>query len=370
MSGAGLGTASSPIALVRRGFSPTGGAEKFLGRFAAEAQKRGRRVLLVTDEPWPETARQGLEQTVLPGRSVSGFAKSVARWRANWSGLLFSFERLFSADCYRAGDGVYAAWMRRRSEVDPVLHVLLRKMSLKHFQVLELERRCFSAAHTGAVIVNSRLVAGEIERMFGYPKARIHLVRNGVPADFMRGAPDKIEARRQLGLPQEGFVAAFAGTGWRRKGLRFAIAAMKLANIPGAKLAVAGRGKPSADSGPDTVFFGPVRDVRPLLSAADVFILPTVYDPFSNACLEALAAGLPVITTEANGCSEVLREGINGSVVSRADDIKALANALRYWSIGRRASAASPECRAVLAECSLGENVTRTLEILESVRGN
>ena len=113
-----------------------------------------------------------------------------------------------------------------------------------------------------------------------------------------------------------------------------------------------------------------VGDVRPLLSAADVFILPTVYDPFSNACLEALAAGLPVITTAANGCAEVLREGISGSVVPRANDVQALANALRYWSIGQRASGAAGECRALLAECSLEQNVTRTLEILEALRRN
>ena len=151
MTTPGARKAPRPIALVRRGFSPTGGAEKFLQRFAAEAQRRGRRVFLVTDEPWPEIARQGLEQIVLPGRSVWSFAKSVERWRKNWDGLLFSFERLFSADCYRAGDGVYAAWMRRRSQYDPFIHVLLRKFSLKHFHLLELERRCFSAACTDAI---------------------------------------------------------------------------------------------------------------------------------------------------------------------------------------------------------------------------
>ena len=370
MNVAGSDPASSPIALVRRGFSPTGGAEKFLVRFASEARKRGRRVILVTDRPWPESSRQGLEQTVLPGRSVWTFAKSVERWRGSWNGLLFSLERLFSADCYRAGDGVYAAWMQRRREFDPLTHVLLRKISFKHFHLLKLEKCCFSSARTGAVIVNSRMVAAEIEKTFGYPREKIHLVRNGLPADFMKGAPDKARARRELGLSQDGFVAAFAGTGWKRKGLRFAAAAMKSANIPGARLVVAGRGKQAAHLGADTVFLGPVPDVRPLLSAADVFILPTVYDPFSNACLEALAAGLPVITTAANGCSEVLRDGLNGSVVERPDDIKAMTGALRYWADGSRASAASTDCRAVADECSLEQNVTRTLEVLESVRKN
>lgn len=360
-----------PIAIVRRGFSPTGGAEKFLARFATEAQARGRHVVLVADRPWPEETLPGIAQTVLRGRTAWSFAKSVERWRASLGdGPLLSLERLFSADCYRAGDGVYSAWMKRRSEYDPFIHVLLRKISLKYFHLLRLEKCCFSPGRTGAVIVNSRLVGGEIEKIFGYPREKIHLVRNGIPADFMLGAPGKAEARRQLGLPPEGFIAAFAGTGWKRKGLRFAVAAMKRANIPGATLAVAGRGNPPAGAGPDAVFLGPVRDVRPLLGAADVFILPTVYDPFSNACLEALAAGLPVITTACNGCSEVLREGVNGSVVQTPDDIEAFSRALRFWSGSNRAATAASQCRAVLAECSLAENVTRTLEILESARKN
>ena len=62
----------------------------------------------------------------------------------------------------------------------------------------------------------------------------------------------------------------------------------------------------------------------------DIFILPTVYDPFSNASLEAMAAGLPVITTRANGCSEIIEPKVHGSVVDRPDDVKALSDALHF----------------------------------------
>ena len=54
---------------------------------------------------------------------------------------------------------------------------------------------------------------------------------------------------------------------------------------------------------------GPVADMQSLFAAADMFILPTVYDPFSNACLEALSYGLPVITTLTNGFSEIVESG-------------------------------------------------------------
>lgn len=357
-----------PIALVRRGFSSTGGAEKFLSRFAAAAAATGRRLVLVTDRPWPEEARAGMSQTVLRGGTPGDFASSVARWRKTWGeGLVFSFERLLGADCYRAGDGVHVAWMQRRLEYDPLTHVVLRRVSGKHRDLKRLEKRCFSLEHTAAVIVNSQLVGEEIQRIFGFPSERIHLVRNGVPEGYAEGVPGKSEARRLLGLPEAGFVAAFAGTGWKRKGLRYAIAAFAEARIPGAKLVVAGRGRRPRNAGGDTIFLGPQRDVRPLLAAADVFILPTIYDPFSNACLEALALGRPVITTAANGCAEILREGVNGSVVQRSDDIAGLAEALQYWAQGDRAARAEMDCRAAAAGCSLAENVRRTLEILESI---
>ena len=244
---------------------------------------------------------------------------------------------------------------------------MLRRISGKHRDLVRLEKSCFAAERTKAVVVNSRLVGEEIERIYGYPRGRIHLVRNGVPEDYISGVPGKSEARSLLGLPANGFIATFAGTGWKRKGLRYAVAALARADIPGAKLVVAGRGRRPASCGFGVMFLGPLRDVRPLLSASDVFILPTVYDPFSNACLESLAVGRPVITTSANGCAEILREGVTGSVVQRPDDIAGLAAALRYWAHDGRAAAAESDCRAAAAGCSLAENVRRTLGILEGI---
>lgn len=354
-----------PLYLVRRGYSPTGGAEKFLARFAEAARAGGRDVRLVNDRPWPEAALPGIPQTTLSARGPWAFARAVQHWRESHDGILFSLERLLAADCYRAGDGVHAAWLRRRSVYDPVWEVWMRRVLPKQRQLLRLESHCFSPRHTGAVIVNSLLVGREIGELFAYPQDRIHLVRNGLPSDFAAALPGREEARRMLGLDERAFVAAFAGTGWKRKGLRFAAAALAAARVPGAVLAVAGRGPERRHRAPGLVFLGPQRDVRPLLAAADVFILPTVYDPFSNACLEALAAGLPVITTQANGCGEILDEGVTGSVVPEPHDVEALAAALRYWARDGAAAGAAAGCRALADSCSLAENVRRTLKILD-----
>lgn len=363
-------SAERPVALVRRGYSPTGGAEKFLARFAAAARASGREVMLVNDRPWPPDVLPGVPQHTVPARGPRAFASAVARWRASREdAVVFSLERLEAADCYRAGDGVLASWVRRRAVYDPSWVTRLRALLPKQRQMLALERRCFSARDTGAVIVNSQMVAREIASFFGYPAERLHLVRNGLPDDFAAGAPGRAEARRMLGVADDAFLAAFAGTGWKRKGLRFAAAALARCGVPRALLVVAGRGPERAHRGAGVVFLGPQRDVRPLLAAADAFILPTVYDPFSNACLEALAMGRPVITTAANGCAEILREGVTGSVAREPHDVAALAAALRFWAGDGRSAAAAEACRAAAAECSLADNVRRTLEILARARG-
>lgn len=358
-----------PIALVRRGYSPTGGAEKFLGRFAAAARAEGHDVLLVNDRAWPAEACGAVPQQTLPSRGPWEFARAVAQWRETWrEGLVFSLERLFSADCYRAGDGVLASWLQRRAVYDPSWETLLRSFFPKQRKMLQLERHCFSAGDTGAVIVNSNMVAREIAAYSDFPSDRVHLVRNAVPDDFAAAAPSRLDARRLLGLPEDRFIAAFVGTGWKRKGLRFAASALRRSRLPGALLAVAGRGPERLHRGPGVVFLGPQRDVRPVLAAADVFILPTVYDPFSNACLEALALGRPVITTASNGCSEVLQEGVTGSIAGEPHDVATLAAALHYWAEDGRAAAAEESCRATAGRFTLAENVRRTIEILETTR--
>ena len=89
--------------------------------------------------------------------------------------------------------------------------------------------------------------------------------------------------------------------------------------------------------------------------------IPTIYDPFSNACLEAVAAGLPVVTTTANGFSEILTPGVHGHVVDPGD-VSGLAAALEFWKAGRRKTSA--DCMLLAKDYSIDRNVQATLEVL------
>jgi UDP-glucose:(heptosyl)LPS alpha-1,3-glucosyltransferase len=98
-----------------------------------------------------------------------------------------------------------------------------------------------------------------------------------------------------------------------------------------------------------------------------MFILPTTYDPFSNACLEALACGLPVITTRSNGFSEIIEDSVHGSIVDHAGDLIGLRDAIRFWSDpSRRATARSANIERA-SQFGISRNVQQTLQILTQI---
>lgn len=355
------------IGLVRRGFSPTGGAEAYLRRFADAANAAGHLCVLFASEEWPSSAWSA-ERVRIPGASPRQFADALAASRPRERcDFLFSLERVWECDAYRAGDGVHAAWLARRAMFEPAWRVFFRRFSGKHRDLLEIERALFTRGRAGLVIANSKWIKGEIEQHFGFPAERIHVVYNGVPA-FSPPANARADVRKELGLGADDYVLLFAGSGWDRKGLRFAIDAVNASNSR-PTLLIAGRGKPESMPHSDRVrFLGPVSEMSRVLAAADAFILPTLYEPFSNACLEALAAGLPVLTTEHNGFAEIIERGMAGEIFPDPRDTAALAAGIDHWADAARRAEVRPRLLEKAARFTIEENVRSTLAIIEKAR--
>jgi UDP-glucose:(heptosyl)LPS alpha-1,3-glucosyltransferase len=299
--------------------------------------------------------------------SPASFARALVREReTNPCDVLFSLERVAACDVYRAGDGVHAAWLERRAKFEPKWKAWLRGLHPKHRELLALERQLFGSGGAKRVIANSKFVRKEIARRFGFPESRIDVIYNGLPPLRVEDGTRET-VRAELGIDEEEYVALFAGSGWERKGLRFAIEAVRRMGEDAPMLLVAGRGKP-LDAGRRVRFLGPRADVPRLLAAADVFVLPTIYDPFSNACLEALAVGLPVITTRANGFAEIIDPNVEGDLLTRPDDIDALIFSLCAWADPARREIIRPRLIAKAAEFSIERNLRETLAVLEKAR--
>ncbi len=366
------------IGLVRRGFSPTGGAENYLLRLADALETAGHEPVLFSTAEWPrERWPAHREFVVVAASTPRAFADRVEQLSKRRCEKLFSLERVWRCDCYRAGDGVHRAWLQRRSQMEWPWEVWFRRVvNRKHRQILALEKSLFADGQAGKIVANSRMVRDEIIHWYETPPERIAVVYNGLPGgEFpLPAEADRAHARAALGLPEDDYAVLFAGTGWGRKGLPHALAAIDM--LPSGvneRLLVAGRGNPksflpmaSTRTRDRTRFLGPVCNMRALYAAADVFLAPTLYDPFSNACLEALASGLPVLTTQANGFAEIIEPGIEGEVVAPEwrEGGEELAAALLKWADPARRNAARPVCAAKAARFTIEKNVADTLEIL------
>jgi UDP-glucose:(heptosyl)LPS alpha-1,3-glucosyltransferase len=352
------------IGFVRRCFSSGGGAEAYLGRLAAGVATQGFATTLYTSGEWPAEEWKFGRIEQVGGSSATAFADALAQTTRPASEVLFSLERVWGCDVYRAGDGVHRGWLERRNEFAGAFQKLSRLLNRKHSATLALEESLFAKQGAKRTITNSRMVKDEIVKHYGYPSDSIEVVYNGVPLEaFSRSAQDRAATRGHLGLGDSDIAVLFAGSGWERKGLRFAIEAIERQD-KAVRFLVAGRGEPRQFGPSRAQFLGVVREMASLYHAADIFLLPTLYDPFSNACLEALAAGKPVITTGANGFSEIIEDRRHGTIVQNPSDVAAISDALKFWSDADRRAEARVENLALAAQFDISRNVDETLRIL------
>lgn len=350
------------IAFVRRNWSPTGGAEHYLKRLATALTAAGHDCSLLC-ESWDSPSEDVFRLVeCFPVDSVAAlkpkrFADAV-NVRLGSVGetafhVVFSLERGIRAHIYRAGDGVHREWLRQRQKFRPVSGFLDTHLNPKNRTVCRLERVTFHPRNTRRVIANSDMVRQDILRHFDYPADQITVVRNGVDTAFF-GSGNRRAGRAAMDWDEDDYVVLLVGAGTERKGHRQAQEAARRAGA-GVRLAI-------VDSPPPC----PMPD---LYAAADVFLLPTLYDPSANVTFEAMAAGIPVITTAVNGGSEIIRKGIDGYVVAQPDDVREMAHLLRLLRDDALRQEMGRSARARVAGFTLQRNVEETLAVVQTVAG-
>jgi UDP-glucose:(heptosyl)LPS alpha-1,3-glucosyltransferase len=334
------------IALVRQRYNPYGGAERFVERaMSALAAQNVEMTLLARD--WLGVEELAGEVRMIPcnpfyiGRVWRdwGFARSVcAALKINSFDLVQSHERIACCDVYRAGDGVHRQWLLNRSRGAGLLARVALALNPYHLYTKAAEKRMFDSPSLRAVICNSNMVKEEVRRHFGLAEDKLHVIYNGV--DLAAFNPTLRESwrackRAELGIADSAMVFLFVGSGFARKGVPQLLRAMS--SVRGAHLIVVGEDRALAlmqraagdmKLAERVHFAGAQKDVKPWYGMADCFVLPTLYDPFPNAALEAMACGIPVITSLQCGAAEFIESGVEGYTCRDALDVVELARCL------------------------------------------
>ncbi len=337
------------VAIVRQRYVAYGGAERFVARFVDELIRRGHEVHIFTHRWISE--QEGLPGVVfhrvflLPGgsffRLVSFAVFSHLAIRKENFDIVHSFERIFTQDIYRAGDGCHREWLNQRRKMLSVWGRIRIWLNPFHWATLLMERHIYTSRRTGMIIANSNRGKEEMIRHYQTPPEKIEVVYNGV--DLQRFHPENCgryrdKIRRQWGIDDKDFMLLFAGSGFERKGLAVLIQAAGMLRrhylSSPFKVVIAGHGnrerylKLAKEEGiaGDLLFIGAQGNMEQIYAAGDIFVFPTLYDPFANVCLEAMASGLAVITTRINGISELMTGPLASLVIEEACDVKRIAD--------------------------------------------
>lgn len=332
------------LAIVRQTWNPNGGAERFVSRaLNVLAQDSSLDVTLIA-RSWEESANWKTLTVNPPFRNRTvrerGFAQAAAAHFADFD-IVQCHERIPGATIFRAGDGVHAAWLEQYNRILSPLSRLAQSFSHYHRYILSAEREMFTHPALRKVICNSKMVRDDIARRFQLADDRLTVIYNGVDTAHFHPDVKALSLRSSLGIPESAPVLAYVGSGFSRKGVATALRAV--AAHADVWLLIAGRDKHAHRFSAlakrlkitDRVkFLGPVSDVRQVYGSADALILPTLYDPFPNVCVEAMACGLPLLTSFGCGAAEWIEQGINGWVCD-ALDVIGYQDAIGEWLKGR-----------------------------------
>jgi UDP-glucose:(heptosyl)LPS alpha-1,3-glucosyltransferase len=324
------------LGVVRQRYTPFGGAERFVERALDALVAHGVRVGVYT-RAWPRHADPRIEPVICNPLYVGGvwrdasFARAVRRALAHdRPDVVQTHERIEGCDVFRAGDGVHRAWLAERVRARGRAERLAIAVNPHHRYILDAEARVFADPSLKAVICISQMVKDDVRTWFDVPESKLRVIYNAVdPREFGPAVRRERKAtRRAHGLADRHVAFVLVGSGYARKGVPAALRALSRLPEEG-RLIVVGRDKSPAryerlarqlGVRARVAFVGPQRDVRPYLGAADAFVLPTLYDPLGNAVLEALACGLPVVTSTRCGAGELVVAHDAGFVCDANDD--------------------------------------------------
>jgi UDP-glucose:(heptosyl)LPS alpha-1,3-glucosyltransferase len=370
-----------------------GGAESYAVELAQTLVSEGWEVHLyghTWDGQPPEAVFHpipSLPQWIPPSVRILDFAlRHRGMVQAEHFDVILGFGNTLVMNAYQSHGGVhYFSSVRKLQAVrNPVLR-LLKAIALfaapKYHARAWIESAPFRLQPRPVIIAIADMVRNDMAEYFRVDKDTIRLVYNGINQERFgrRNEQHRQKLRKSWGFHGNDVLFLFMAYDFRKKGVRYLVeAAGKLRKEFGTEgwgLVVAGRAPSPMLTGlterldlrRNVVFPGPTRQPEAFYGASDVFVLPTFYDACSLVVFEAMAAGLPVITTKFNGAAGVITDGQDGSVLADPRDTDRMAASMSTYLDRDYLASAASAAQKTSGMYTLKKNHAAMLRILNEV---
>jgi len=262
--------------------------------------------------------------------------------------VVMGFGNTVYMNVYQSHGGVHWLSTRRKvysenSGIKRALKRVIILLSIKQWVRAWIESSPFRLSPRPRIIAISQMIKDDMVSFFKIDSKEIDIVYNGV--DMTRYNQESQRTlrgplRKQLGVKESDVVFLFVSYDLKKKGVEPLVEAaseLKRAGDTNVKVVIVG-GLPYRSLSAkikvldieDTILFtGPVRSVEEYYANSDVFVLPTYYDACSLVVIEAMASGLPPVTTTANGIAGIITDGTDGFIVSHPPESQELAEKMR-----------------------------------------
>ena len=372
------------VALVKKRYSlRQGGSERYCVNLARRLIERGHEVTVIGEQMDDELAGEVGFRKVPVNRLTSwthnrSFAENAGRIAdAGRFDLVYGLGRSFGLDAVRVTERLQSHWLNVNYR-GPA-NRWLQRLNPRHRTLIDLERTIYCSDKTRRVVTQSRLDRQLVQKYYQIPEEKIRTIHNGVDITaFHPGLRTQAAAlREEFGLSAEEPLLVFASMDFEGKGLRSILKAVKQTHHQACRLIVLGTGPErrfrriaeDLNVGNRVIFAGRRNDIARFYGAGDLFLLPTAYEPFPNVVLEAMACGLPVMTTTSSGGADILEAGKNGYLISDVRAVGEMADCLNdYFDLPASArQAMSAHCWNTAQGMTIEKNIEQTLEVFEEV---
>gem|GEM_PF-94633 len=286
--------------------------------------------------------------------------------------VFFSLERVLHCDIYRAGDGIHKEWLKIKTSHNIWLRIK-SYLNPINFLYTFIESKLFLNAKI--IIANSKMIQSSLIENFKVPPQKIRVIYNGIP---LPSTLDKVSSKdnltREFPILKNKILLLFVGSGYKRKGLREAL--LMLSNLPHKNwhFLIIGKEKKQKqyeqlaiklNLSQNTLFLGAQTEVSRFYAASDIFLFPTIYEPCSNATLEAASFENAILTTKQNGAGELFDSTLlldSPQNIAYGSDI--LTKLLSDSSFLKKTQ---KDCAKAVSSLSVQNNLQQTLQIINEL---